>query len=83
MTIERAAFRFLKFTSVVAFCFGVVACTQADSPSDSRINELPMPSPAAIQKTARLPAPYNKGDVRKGRIAFGDCAECHSVALTE
>ena len=38
-----------------------------------------MPAAAGIESVAMLPTPYDKGDPLKGRIAFGDCAECHSL----
>jgi cytochrome c len=43
------------------------------------MSEAPAPGPDASAAIATLPAPYNTGDVQRGRVLFAPCMACHAV----
>jgi len=66
----------LNVTLIVASC-----APKSPAPETEKlaIANLPMPPPQGVAKVARLPSPYDSGNVNNGRALFGDCAGCHTL----
>ncbi|HYM36563.1 MAG TPA: hypothetical protein VET48_14285, partial [Steroidobacteraceae bacterium] len=65
--------------SLCVMFIAAFGCTKQQPLIDPRVDALPIPTATDLAKVAALPSPYNQGDAIKGRLAFGDCAECHSL----
>src|SRR5215831_16546196 len=71
--------RILRALPQAMLVVALVGCAK-EPQHDGRVDQLPIPTATDLAKIAELPSPYNSGNPSKGRLAFGDCTECHTLA---
>jgi cytochrome c len=75
--------RLSKVVFALSAVFGVTSCapkSPAPEPEKAKVvDTLPRPTPQGVAKVAKLPSPYNSGNVNNGRVLFSECAVCHTL----
>jgi len=66
-------------TIALVLALGLAGCSQSPPPTSAPA--APEMTPAQKQAAlASLPAPYNTGDLAKGKAKFALCQSCHTIA---